>query len=281
MSVVSRLSVLKHLAVMAAAVAFASCSPRIYGISVEMRRPSSSGLDLTGKSVAIVYPCSILSLQENKLMAGIASSLADRLDAAYPESDSTALYSLRYSEDYNRNVCLDSLANLTLKTDADMLFFFCRSGSFGNGYNEGYFTVPLYCYDALSGKNRPMRAFTIAGDAGSDAEASGRTVGGRASEAFTPNWSVEDFCIWYTGDSEWSAALDDALGFRWDSAVKKWMSILENTSGNYDRSCLEYNIGLGCFMMGDNSLARQWLEQSNAEYQSELTTALISRVGAE
>lgn len=261
-----------------AVCALVSCSPQVYVMSTEMRYPSSSGLDLTGKSVALVYPYG-LTQDEVQLIGAIAEALADRLDAAYPESDSTRLYSIEYREDsFSKMASADSLASLVLKTDADVVFLFGRPAEFKDGYRTGEFRLPLYCYDALSGGKGAVRTFSVSADAGSDAALSGKNIGGRISSSFVPTWREEEFGIWYTDNSEWESALAKAADFKWDEAVKMWMSLLDGTKDQSLRACLEYNIGLGCFMMGRNSLALQWLEQSNRENADENTSALISRV---
>ena len=75
-----------------------ACAPSIYGIQVETRQPSASGLDLTGKSVAVIYPEG-LGEKEDALNRSFVSSLGRQLDASYPESDSVAVFTLPYTED--------------------------------------------------------------------------------------------------------------------------------------------------------------------------------------
>ena len=123
-----------------------------------------------------------------------------------------------------------------------------------------------------------MKTFTITADAGSDAAASGKNIGNRISSSFVPTWREEEFGIWYTDNSAWNNALLQALDFKWDAAVKTWISILDSTDDINIRALLEYNIGLGCFMMGNRDLALQWLQQSSSEQSSDMTTALINRI---
>ena len=123
-----------------------------------------------------------------------------------------------------------------------------------------------------------MKTFTITADAGSDAAASGKNIGNRISSSFVPTWREEEFGIWYTDNSAWNNALLQALDFKWDAAVKAWISILDSTDDINIRALLEYNIGLGCFMMGNRDLALQWLQQSSSEQSSDMTTALINRI---
>ncbi len=268
----------KYFTLILAVVCLAGCSPQLYDVTLEMRHPSSSGLDLTGKRVAIVYPYG-LSQEEMQLTSALCSTLADRLDAAYPESDSTSLYTIEYNDSYSAMSSADSLVSLTLKTDADVLMLLGRAGELADGYKSESFTLPLYCYDALSGSdNSAVKTFTIAADAGSDPEASGKSIANKISSSFTPQWKAEQFGIWYRDTEDWGSALDDALDFKWDSAIKKWMSLLENTKDSFLRAKLEYNIGLGCFMLGANDLSLEWLNQSKEEAPSDETTALIKRV---
>lgn len=262
------------------AALFAACSPQVYEMSMEMRHPSSSGLDLTGKSVAMVYPYG-LTQEEMQLTGSVAGALADKLDAAYPESDSTRLYTIQYTDDFAGMATADSLVSLVLKTDADVVFLFGHPSEFADGYRQGSIRLPLYCYDALGGENSGVKSFTITADAGADAALSGKNIGNRISSSFVPTWKEEEFGLWYTEDSAWSNALQQALDFKWDAAVKNWMSILDTAKDPCFRACLEYNIGLGCFMLGNRELALQWLTQSAAEQSSDMTTALIARVRKE
>lgn len=260
-----------------AAAALVSCSPQLYDISVEMRRPSSSGLDLTGKSVAIVYPYGV-TREEMQLTGAVADALASRLDAAYPESDSTALFTVQYTDDFQKMASPDSLVNLVLKTDADVVFLFGHPAEFDGGYRTGEFRLPLYCYDSLGGEKAGVKTCTVRADAGPDASLSGRNIGNNISSSFVPTWREEEFGIWYTSDGAWNSALVKATEFRWDEAVKEWLSILETAKDPALRARLEYNVGLGCFMAGNGNLALQWLEQSGREEPDELTSELAARV---
>ncbi len=260
-----------------AVAAAVSCSPQVYDVTMEMRYPSSSGLNLTGKTVALVYPKG-LTPEEMQLTGSLAAALADKLDEAYPESDSTQLFTVPYNGDFAKMAAPDSLVNLVLKTDADVVFLFGHPSEFEAGYRQGGIRLPLWCYDSLGGEDASVKSFTIAADAGADASLSGKNIGDRISSSFVPTWREEEFGIWYRDDSAWSDALVKALDFKWEEAVKSWMAILDTTKDSYFRACLEYNIGLGCFMMGNRELAIQWLTQSSAECSSDRTASLISRV---
>lgn len=260
--------------VMAASV---SCSPQVYNMSLEMRYPSPSGLNLTGKTVALVYPYGV-SQEEMQLTGSVAEALADKLDSVYPESDSTQLFTIQYTEDFSKMATPDSLVNLVLMTDADVVFLFGHPSEFAEGYRPGGINLPLWCYDSLGGENAAVKSFKIAADAGSDASVSGKNIGDRISSSFVPTWREEEYGIWYRDNEEWSSALVKALDFKWDEAVKAWISILDGAKDSFYRACLEYNIGLGCYMMGNRELAIQWLTQSAAEQESEMTTSLLAKL---
>lgn len=267
----------KALAAAFAVSALVSCSPQLYNMSVGMRQPSASGLDLTGKNVAIVYPYG-LTREEMQLTGSMADELASRLDAAYPESDSTRLYTVQYTDNFQDMASADSLVNLVLKTDADVVFLLGHPAEFSGGYRTGEFKLPLYCYDSLGGEKAGVKTFMVRADAGPDAELSGKNIGGRISSSFVPSWNEEEFGIWYTEDGTWNSALIKATEFRWNEAVKDWMALLEKQKDPSFRARLEYNIGLGCFMMGNGPLALEWLEQSQKEEAGEITSALVARV---
>ena len=63
-------------------LASVSCMPQALVISPEMRTPSKSGMNLLGKSIAIVYQLGD-SEKENNFSAGISDGFASRLEDDY------------------------------------------------------------------------------------------------------------------------------------------------------------------------------------------------------
>ncbi len=263
-----------HLILPALTLLLVSCSPRIYTSyrDVEVRKPSRSGIDLTGKSVAFVFP-SGLDSQETALYASLADAFASRLDEAYPESDSVSVFTLPYSKS---NFETDSLVNLVLDADCDLLFMLGRPGQFGqSGYRQGECMIPLVTYDAMSADDKPVRHFSIAANAGPDPAKSGELIGVRISQSFLPEWQSEVISFFYTEESSWMDAAGDATLMRWQDAMRKWIALLDKETDLNRRACLEYNMGVACMMTGRPDLAVSWFEQSiNEDSMDEARTAL-------
>ncbi len=255
-----------------------ACAPSIYGIQVETRQPSASGLDLTGKSVAVIYPEG-LGEKEDALNRSFVSSLGRQLDASYPESDSVAVFTLPYTEDYLKYSQPDSLVNLVLETDCDILFLIERAPAFSvEGYKESDFRLPLTVYDALGGDSNAIRSFNVVGHAGPEPSKSGELIGKRVSESFVPQWKsemVELFCL---DREDWNQALYDAASCRWATAIEGWTKILSEESDILKRACLEYNLGFGCLMMGRPDLAKEWVDLSLEETPTDEAKALSAKL---
>ena len=63
------------------ALALAACSPQTLTMSVDMRHPSKSGIDLTRKTISIVYMDD--GQVDTTFSNGVASSLARSLEEDY------------------------------------------------------------------------------------------------------------------------------------------------------------------------------------------------------
>ena len=66
----------------AMAAVMAACSPQVFTMSVDMRHPSSSGLDLSGKSIAVAY-LDDLSGRDTVFSAYMANGFAQQLEKDY------------------------------------------------------------------------------------------------------------------------------------------------------------------------------------------------------
>ena len=256
------------------ALVMAACSPTVYGIQVETRQKSVSGLDLTGKSVAIVYPGG-LSDKEDLLNTAFVDAMARKLDAAYPESDSVQVFSLPYSADYVKSTQADSLVNLVLETDCDVLFLLGRAPIFMDGYAETDFRLPLTVFDALGGDSNSTY---ILGNAGPDPEKSGELTGNRVVESFVPQWKTEIKDVFCVDREDWIDAMYDAAACRWATAIEKWSKILASETDILKRACLEYNLAVGCMLLGRPDLAQDWVELSLRENPTDEAKALSAKL---
>ncbi len=288
-----------------------SCDPQAFSMNIEMSYPSKSGLSLTGKSIAVVC----LDSDEPKdsvftdyLLNGFATALEKDY---YNGEQSVNLYRVRKQEDGNY-ASVDSLANLVMSTGDDVVFLF-DAPEFGNvsisekevsASDTAIFytaTVPmklhLYAYDSM-GKVDTVYAWsgsrTLTSTVSVDVYTSRSDVsnmvwptlnrqaeaaGTLSAKIFSPVWKNEQYTLVYFDSEGWNTASQLAYDFKWKEAISAWMKLVD-TNNVMRRSCAEYDIALGCYMLGDNELALKWLDQSDKDYPISLSSGLRKRINS-
>ncbi len=281
-----------------------------------MRGPSKSGLNLFGKSIAVVY------LEDGSGTgpssgAYLAGGFATRLEEDYYDGERVIeTFSMQASAngDYSSK---DSLVNLVLDTGKDVVFLFDRP-LFGEPVvadpvkiqgqrlpaDSSYvtnvsipFTTRVYVYDSMD-KNDKVYAFSgskelnpvaysdgkasrkeIAGKVLADMSAPAEMAGYQAAASFLSTWKEETFpVIYYDGvERAWDQGADKAYSHQWKDAINSWMTLLKSPNPE-KRACASYNIALGCFMMGQPSLALEWLDRSDKENPVSLTKDLRAKI---
>ena len=301
-------SLLSAIAALSALVALQSCDPQAFSMNVEMRYPSSSGMSIDGKSVAVV------SLNEDSAKDSVfneclANGFASAIEKNYFNgAEAVNLYKMPkvvggvYSN-------ADTLINLIVDTGCDIVFLF-DAPEFGNvqikeqktSTSGTYYpvsvpvAVKLYGFDSLSGSDtvrvwtgtrmlsanmeaslgRQAAADSLWNRIGSSAE----NLGEVSARTFAPVWKEETYTfIYYESPEAWLAAAQYASDYKWNEAMKVWISLLD-TNNPMKRSCAEYNIATACFLMGDNELALKWLNSSDEDYPISLSKALRKRIQA-
>lgn len=290
-----------------------SCAPSRHAIHVEMRYPSKSGIDLADKAVSVVYIENSDSIN-NHLLKGIADGFAYSLEQEYSTGEgSVGIYSLTSSPDavYSHK---DSLINLILDTDSDIVFLLdtLKTGNLTMGgatrvagcsvADSSYlstgtmpFTVKMYGYDAMDKKDK-VHTFSgssiAAPHAYSDGLASepvmieramsslplvGFEAGKALSTSFHPQWKQEQYSIVYFDSQQWYKALAYADQYFWKEAMDIWIGLLD-TNDLLKRSCAEYNIAVACYMSGDYNLASEWLDRSDKDTPLPYTEGLRKRI---
>ena len=168
----------KILSITFIAFLIASCSPVRHAIHVEMRYPSKSGIELTGKNIAVVHLENDNPLG-NALGEGIADGLAYALENDYGTGDgSIGIYRMRVTRggDYRSK---DTLMNLLIDTGSDVVFLLdtLATGKMTMGgpsavaspssADSSYlssgtlpFKMGLYCFDAM---NKDEKVYTFTG----------------------------------------------------------------------------------------------------------------------
>ena len=98
-------------------------------------------------------------------------------------------------------------------------------------------------------------------------------------ESFVPQWKTEIKDVFCVDREDWIDAMYDAAACRWATAIEKWSKILASETDVLKRACLEYNIGLGCLLMGRPDLASDWVNQSIEETATDEAKALSAELG--
>lgn len=301
-------SLLSAIAALSALVALQSCDPQAFSMNVEMRYPSSSGMSIDGKSVAVVY-LNEDSAKDSVFNECLANGFASAIEKNYFNgAEAVNLYKMPkvvggvYSN-------ADTLINLIVDTGCDIVFLF-DAPEFGNvqikeqktSTSGTYYPVSvpvaikLYGFDSLSGSDtvrvwtgtrmlsanmeaslgRQAAADSLWNRIGSSAE----NLGEVSARTFAPVWKEETYTfIYYESPEAWLAAAQYASDYKWNEAMKVWISLLD-TNNTMKRSCAEYNIATACFLMGDNELALKWLNSSDEDYPISLSKALRKRIQA-
>lgn len=301
-------SLLSAIAALSALVALQSCDPQAFSMNVEMRYPSSSGMSIDGKSVAVVY-LNEDSAKDSVFNECLANGFASAIEKNYFNgAEAVNLYKMpKVGGGVYSNA--DTLINLIVDTGCDIVFLF-DAPEFGNvqikeqktSTSGTYYPVSvpvaikLYGFDSLSGSDtvrvwtgtrmlsanmeaslgRQAAADSLWNRIGSSAE----NLGEVSARTFAPVWKEETYTfIYYESPEAWLAAAQYATDYKWNEAMKVWISLLD-TNNPMKRSCAEYNIATACFLMGDNELALKWLNSSDEDYPISLSKALRKRIQA-
>ena len=260
-----------------------SCGPVRYGLNVEMRYPSKSGVDLADKVLSIVYleNTDTAALAFN---AGMAESFASVLESDYGTGEgSVGVYKMKPVNAASYAV-KDSLINLLVDTGADVVFLMdtVKLGTLRSASNLTPFTVTLYCFDGMDASEN-IYAYSGTSNVrlggSTSVEEEGKTVGIQLSSTFKSQWRHEQYSIMYFETEKWYDALELAANYNWTGAMKIWFELL-SARDMLKRSCAEYNIAVACYMMGNLDLATEWLDRSDNDTKLAQSESLRKRINA-
>ena len=261
-----------------AALAFASCSPSLYQVDLDVRYPSTSGIEIPGKSVSVV--ClndgstvdSLTLILANGFTQGIESMYYEGrqdIDILTMHKDPAGVYSNR-----------DSLALLLMEVGTDVVFLLDVPK-----LNEDNCTQSIYAYDSQAALDT-VKTFLSSGKldiTDEDWGPTARNFGKRMSSPLASNWKHERHSLIYYDDldSRWVTAVMEAHDMNWKKAVEIWLQMSKGKQRSYEkRSALYYNLAVGCYMLDAFELASEWLDRSDAEMKLPMSTTLRSRIKA-
>ena len=258
-----------------------SCGPSRHAIPVEMRYPSKSGLELAGKIVSVIY-----SVAGDECADRFNQNLAEAFAKALEKDYGTGEGSVGLHAADNGNGLYsskDSLFSFIMSTGADLVILFDIPEIGDRTGSTWPIAVKLYCYD---GMDRSEKVHMFSGStsiSASDqqeqlqqASDSGRML----AESFVSQWKQEQYSIAYYDSFKWYEALIKAEEYDWKGAMEIWFTLLDSKDV-MKRACAEYNIAVACYMLGDFSLAAEWLDRSDEENRiPTLSDSLRKRIEA-
>ena len=292
------------------ALSLAACSPQTLTMSVDMRHPSKSGIDLSRKTISIVYMDD--GAADTTFSNGVASALARSLEEDYfAGREAIGVYKVPVD-----SVSLDLMHRLVIDSGDDVIFLF-GPPSFGEvalsdnvavknptGVDSAFVTqaqIPynakMFVYDSMDqlDQMKIFRAGSIlrtqvynngvtapeylkeealkAKDLGAD------LVGRQFSNRFTPTWKSELYTLYYYEIWDWERAAYYATEYQWQKAAEIWMQKV-NDNNITKRACACYNTALAFYMMGDQKLATKWLDRADGYMNLEHSPALRKRIEA-
>ncbi len=246
--------IMRKLSLLALGFLLVSCGPSVYTMTMEMRYPSASGIDLAGKNIGVFYAGGGSDSLANRKLAG---DFAVELEKDYFNGrQAIEIYSLdgnakKWEEP-------DSLRSLVMQTGEDVVFLL-----------NPQFTT-LHLYDSMNEKDAVYVQYGV-----TDAKT--------AAVNYLSSWKEETFQLMYYEDGTWLGALFAVYEYHWKTAMDMWISLLDTE--NYDkRSCAEYNIAVACYVLGDYELALKWLDRSDKDsaiiiYSKSLRAKINAKLG--
>lgn len=299
------------LTVLAALLVAAGCTPQTTTMHLQMRAPSSSGIDFSQKTMALAYQAG--TPVDSLIGLNVCSALARALEEEYFDGKEViGIYNVPVD-----TVSLDRMHDLVMDTGADVVFVLepPKMGEMVVGAEvpvtgarpdssravSGYVPaeVRLLVYDSMEKADQihtfkgtsTLRPLYYYGKAlshdeqvhglNASLEAPCQTLGTNLSRSFVSGWEPLDFSFYYYDNfqEEWFDALYAAWDFKWQKAIDLWMSLL--TPENSEKTaCASYNIATVFYVLGDYKLAAEWLDLADASCSLPLSPGLRKRIDA-
>ncbi len=284
-------------------------------MSVDMRTPSKSGLSLGNKNLSVIY----LDKGESRdsiFISSVAEGFAQSLEKDYFSGEQAiGIYRVSQGKDADY-ASKDSLVNLLVETGSDVAFVFdlvdmgetsltkevrvaapTSADSMYVAEASTPFTVKLYSYDAMNAKDTVVTftgkssARTSVYTSGAETEdalmakavntmsEAGLATGIQSSNIFLSTWKQSRFTFYYYDADIWYKASQAAYDYDWKTAIDVWMSLMD-TKDLRKRSCIEYNLAVTFYILGQKSIALQWLDRSDADYMLPESAFVRSRINS-
>lgn len=263
----------------AAGLLLAACSPQVYPLYLEVRQPSTSGMDLSRKSMSIVYSDGV-NPADSSFDRSAASALARALEEDYFGGEEVVkLYRMPLTD----SISLDTMHSLVMDTEGDVVFLL--SSRLGEKTAEGGqpVTTQLVVYDSMG--EDAIRRFSgstvLPAPASEEEPSQAEVVGTRISKRFLSQWKTQSFSFYYfEGLSEsWYDALERVSEGKMGKAIDLWMPLVREGS-DIKRACAAYNLAMAFYLLEDYEMSERWLDMADKMENLSLSAGLHTRLAA-
>lgn len=260
-----------------AALVLAACSPQVYPLYLEVRQPSSSGLDLSRKSMGIVFMDSV-NPADSSFDRSAASAFARALEEDYfSGAEEVGLYHTAASD----SVSLEKMQTLVMDSGKDVVFLL--SSHLGTARSDGSLpvTTRLSVYDSM-GEDKVYRysgSAILPAPGGADAPSQPEVVGERISARFLSKWKTESFRFYYFDQfgSDWESPIEYVEEGKVGKAIDAW-SVLVKKGSAIQRACAAYNMAMAFYLLEDYEMSLLWLDYADKLENVPLSGGLRSRL---
>lgn len=302
----------KMIIAAAASMLLAACSPETYSIYLDVRQPSASGMDLSRKSMAIVYmdgPSKVDSL----LGAMSAASFAEAMEKDYFNGEEAIGTYVYPSAD---TVTVETMRSLIMDTGEDVVFlmksFVGEPVDVSNiPYSKAThpdsayvckarvpMKVNLYVYDSMGLDTvKTYHGSTFANAAvfnsgiipqdnlndllkGRVPGIAGESVGERISNRFIGGWATETFSFYWFDDSNaenWLSAIMKAQEGKFAEAIQGFEPFAKSKN-KFKAAHACYDIAMCFYLLGDLDLSMKWLDEADKLENVSRTGSLRRRI---
>ena len=260
--------------------AMVSCAPSAYVMNMESRKPSESGLDLSGKTMSVVYlesPDGRDSLFNNRAADALAYGLENEF---FDGKEAVKVYNLAKDADGDYS-SKDTLTQYIMLLDSDVVMILDtpEAGVSATGRSMPV-TSKLYIYDSMAGKDDGVTSLQVTSSAATLTDASrAMNMGNALLKPIASQWEEEQIVVLYFDGlgSKWIDAVLLADDMKWDEAIEIWMELAKSRNVTLS-SCARYDVALGCYMLGQYDLAQEWLDSSDSVRPLSVNKGLRRRI---
>lgn len=263
---------MKHFHILSAAAVFfmaASCGPSSYMMTLEVPGASVAGVDITGRSLAVMYVDKDSTTLKSCFTKSFSEGLSYSLHSSVPQAGEAYVYRVQAEEgkDYSSR---ESMVEQAVAVNADVVML-VQEGDFPEREDKGeQCSMNLSVYDTMDSTDN---VYTYRADCKFPASMSGKNLakiasleGERVAKVFHPQWKSVEYPVVYYPSGKWEDAVRYCDNFEWKKAIDIWMQFV-GSDNSLKRSCAAYNIAVACYFSGEKELAAEWLEASDKACQ--------------